>query len=201
MKESLSILKELYTDGGGFFVLIGIIFIIIVNLPKIYHFLFEVLKKGKLNNIKLAEGVTSFDEISKNFLSDYFEKEYFKISMGVNWQKELRIEVLTLCNDSNNNLNFEKFKYIRRHIEFLNSKISIKIDKLDIVSMIYNFIAGIIIVLLGISLFQYSFSSNQQITHLSLSLLLSIGGLFLLRDALITKRARDLRKELEAFKY
>lgn len=204
MKYNIDIIKELLKSEESWIIIVGIIAIIIgiilFNSKNIYFFLFDTLKKAKVKDLEDVVKLKSFDKKTKSFLKEYLECEKFKMATGVNWSKDLRLEILKICADKKNNLYFDKFKRASYYVKYNKPEILIDVNNFEKVGFYFNLIIGIIFIFTGLISIVFLLQLNLILTQILTLILLSLGFIFfgyiMVRDAAIIKNAFDIQKEL-----
>jgi hypothetical protein len=200
MDKFLNLLIEGITSGNIFVVAIIVAMAIIFNFEKIFTFL-HTRKKVKIQLIEESLNNPHVNGDTKLYLESLIEQEYFKAITGIGLEKEIREALIQAHKEANGEL---KFKHFKRAIPFLLYKddiLSIKIDKFSVFGFIYNFVFGVLLIIVGFALFILpAFLSDITIQNILSSygaamFMIFSGGLMFLESLPIIS-ARNVQKLL-----
>jgi len=200
MDKFLNLLIEGITTGNIFVVAIIVAVAIIFNLEKIFSFL-HTRKKVKIQLIEESLNNPHVNGDTKLYLESLIEQEYFKAITGIALEKEIREALILSHKEANGELKFKHFKRSIPYVLYKDSALSVKIDKFSMFGFIYNFLFGILMMIVGLVFFILPAIASDLPIQKILSLYgvaifsIAVGGLMLLESLPIIS-ARYVQKHL-----
>jgi len=116
--------------------------IALINKNKIIEFL-TYKKKIKIKNLEDALECNFLSEPSKTHLKEEIANEYFYNATGIRVEKEFRDALILEHQKTNGALKFIHFKRALPHLVHKDSKLSVKLSKLEILEHHFNRIFGL----------------------------------------------------------
>ncbi|PCI27253.1 MAG: hypothetical protein COB67_08850 [SAR324 cluster bacterium] len=169
------------------------------NFKSIVEFL-DSRKKVKISKLEEALKNENLKGLDKELLENELTKEHFKVTIGLDVEKEFREAIIKIFKKTKGELAFKHFQRALFHMEYRDNELSIKISIYDNFSFYYNLLVGISFSIIGLTLFAYgvlTFSTTSFISILGLSLLVIGIGIFSLHELFPIISAKKVLKELE----
>ena len=200
MDKFLNLLIECIATGNIVVVAIIVVVAVIFNVEKIFSFL-HTRKKVKIQLIEESLNNPHVNGGTKLYLESLIEQEYFKAITGIVLEKEIREALIQVHKDANGELKFKHFKRAIPYISYKDSALSVKIDKFSMLGFIYNFVFGILLMMVGVALFILpAFVSDLTIQNILSSygaaMFMILSGGLMLFESLPIVSARLVQKHL-----
>ena len=199
-------IKELYqdfvvsiTDGDPLGILIIVFVAFIVNYKKIIEF-FDSRKKIKILKLEEALKNTDIKGIDRQLLQNELTKEYFKETLGIDVENELRHAIIKSHEKIKGELAFIHFQKALPYMKFQNNELSIEITKLDTLGYYTNMFLSIAFAGIGYILFVYgvfNLSYETALYVVGTSLFFIIIGFLLINQLQYISSAKKIAKKLE----
>lgn len=181
MQEVLDNLIDSLNNGNILVAVVVVAVALVFNYKKIADF-WDERKKTRISRLSDALKCAQVSGATRSHLESELAKEYFKITTGINLEKEFRETLIQTHRSTKGELSFVHFKRALPYLRFEDSKISVRISLFEKLGYIFNLIFGYLMVFLGLILFILP----GQIKGINLVQALSIFGLgiFLIAVAL-----------------
>lgn len=149
MKEILDKLIDSLSNGNILLAAVIAVVALIFNYKKIMEFIDE-RKKARI--VKLIEALECehIQGLTKCHLEEELATEHFKMTTGIEAEKEFREAIIQAHRNTNGALNFIQFKRALPHLFYKDSNLSVRITKFEWVGYWFNLIFGFILFFSGL---------------------------------------------------